>query len=164
MDPAGHAQSELWLFIVDAVAPHDLNSSLGADRGSSLQDARAHRGTQLGHGQAQDGQCADWLPAHRVHIREAVRRSNAAKIKRVIHNRHEEIHRLDHRKVVRQAHNGPVVARLKAHQNVRIRVARKHADDAFQVLRTQLAPSTTAVAELRQTNVHPVLLLAKQTK
>ena len=93
--------------------------------------------------------------AHRIDIRSYSPR-DASEIKGVIHNRHEEIDRLNDGNLAREAYYGPVVTRLEADQDVGVPCSRKNGDDVAQVLRTQLAASTTAVAELCQTNVHPL--------
>ena len=109
MHYTGDTEAKLRLSIINAVTANNLNTRLFAYASSAFEDACTHLRAELGQRQAEDRERARGLPAHRVDIREAIRRRDASEIKGVIHNRHEEIDRLNDGNLAREAYYGPVV-------------------------------------------------------
>jgi hypothetical protein len=102
------------------------------------------------HGKRGERQCDDRAAAHRVDIRERVRRRDRAEEPRIVDDRGEEVDRLDDRLPSAEPVHGGVVRRLVADQEVRVREGGKLLQKRGEVELTDLAGSTGARRERRQ--------------
>ena len=85
----------------------------------------------------------------RVHVRERVRRSDPPPVVRVVDDRREEVERRDDRLLVRQPHDGRVVAGVRGHEDVGVELGhRQRAEQRLEIRRAELAPAARSVAEL----------------
>jgi hypothetical protein len=82
------------------------------------------------------------LSAHGVDIAQGISCRNASKEERIIHNRCDNVHRLDEADVVSQLIDPGVIPGLYANEEFDIPSHRKILERFFQVSRTQLGRST----------------------
>ena len=92
------------------------------------------------------------MPPHGIYVAEGVGGGNGPELKGVVGNGREEIHRQDEGRLIVDAVNGGVIARLGAHQQVRVGKLGKLAQDLYQVLQRNLGGSTGAVGKLGETD------------
>jgi len=104
------------------------------------------------------------LAAHGVHIAQRIRRGDLTEEVRVVHNRGEEVDRLDDGNLVGDAVHGGVVAAVVADQKRGIRHIRQVSKNFCQGTRPQLGGSTRRLCHLRETQlvVHGAHLLLEK--
>ena len=94
--------------------------------------------------EADDVQREEGDPAHCVDVAERVHHGDRAEIVGVVDDRREEVDRLNHGQVVRQAVDGSVVARVEPDEQVIVLHMGEVAQDLAEVLRAELPRSTRA--------------------
>ena len=151
IDQPDHGQPVDRLDRVDGMAAGDRDPRLGADRLPALQDQADRFGRQPVHRHPKDRQRHDRPPAHRVDVGNRVRPGDAPEGVGVVHHRHEEVGRGDHRRAIVDLPDGGVVGGLVPDQQLREhlphRLARKQ---VAQHGGGKLAAAATAVGKLGQ--------------
>ena len=89
----------------------------------------------------------DGLGPHREAIAQGVRRGDLAVVVGIVHDRREEIHRLNDGQILAQLVDAGVVSRVGPVEKVRIAEGLKAAQRFSQVLRTQFRPSPARLDE-----------------
>ena len=100
----GDGQAELELFVDDAVAADDDRARPRAPCPGRREESRSS--TSIGSvpaGKADDVQRGERLAAHRVDVRQRVRRGDLPEEIRIVDDRREKIDRLNEREIVGQA-------------------------------------------------------------
>jgi hypothetical protein len=98
-------------------------------------------------GNANDVEREQWFCAHRIQVRQCVRRGDLAERIGVVDQGREEIERLHQSGVALQCEDRGIIGRRRADQNARISNLRKLSQDLRQVFRVQLARSPSAVTQ-----------------
>ena len=88
-----------------------------ASRFADLRDSPYRLERQLAHRHGHQGQGKE-RPAHGVDVRDGIGRGDAAKIERIVHDRHEEVGRRDDGLFLADLVHGGVVAGLDADQQI----------------------------------------------
>ena len=101
-------------------------------------------------GEGDEVEPGDGPRAHGEAVAQRVRRRDPAKIVGVVHNRREEIHRLDDGQILAQLVDARIVARIRAVEQVWIAERLKTAQRLSQVLRTQFRPSAARLDQARE--------------
>ena len=147
---AGHGQTVDRLGCHDRVAAQDRDARGGCRVLATAQDRRNGVAWQSGREPA-EREREERGAAHRVDVRDRVRRGDAAERERVVDDRREEVDRLhDRRAVVAHGEAGGVVERLVADQDTRIDARDRCAEERRQLARRELARAAPATGELGQ--------------
>ena len=114
---------------VDGVAPGNRNARRAANRSATFQNLANGLGGQHIDGHAHQRQRHDGRAAHGVDVGDGVGGGNAAKVKRIVHDGHEEVGSGNQRLLVVEFVDGCVVRRLNAHHQF---LGNGHGRHAFQ--------------------------------
>ena len=121
-----------------------MNPGRAQDVAAAAQNFGQHLSRQVVNGEADNIQCGERRAAHRIHVGEGVSCGDSPKIVRVVHDGCKEIHRLNQRKVRRQANNPGIVARVQSDQQIGMAGERQRRKHLLQSRRPDFARSTSA--------------------
>ena len=144
---ADDRQAVLGFRVVHGVAADDEALGLGGLGVAALQGTAQYLLVQRCR-EAHHVQRDERLAAHGVHVRQRVGRGDGAELVGVIGDGREEVDGNDERRLVVDAIDRSVVARLRPNQQVGVRQQRNVTQDLAQVLKAQLGRSTRAVGQL----------------
>ncbi len=154
---ADHGEAVDRLRRVDRVTACYGNAGGGADVRAALQDVAHDRGLDLAERHAENRERHERPAAHRVHVRQRVRRRDAAEVGRVVDDRREEIRRRDHAGVADEPPHRRIVTSLGADEQIRKDAAgRSLGKQLLQHRRRELAAAAAAVREARESDWHSV--------
>ena len=149
VDEARHGEAILRLVVEDAVSAGDDRArliGLVVPAAENLVDRGLFHLLRHAH----DVERELRLAAHRVDVRERIRRSDLAESVGIIRDRREEVHRLHERELVRHAVDRRVVALVEAHQQIRVAVDADALEQLRQRPGADLRAAPGALRELRQ--------------
>ena len=150
MHQAGDRHAVFRFLVVDAVATDDADIGFARLVRPATQDLAEHRHRERLGGEGHDVQRQQRRRPHRVDVADGVGGRNLSVLIRVVDQRRDVVHGLRNRQVGRQSIHRRVVGSLKTNQQVRVTRARQLAEDLNEILGTDLASSTGAVAERGQ--------------
>ena len=147
---AGDRQTEDRLRGVNGVAARQRDPRLLAGKAPALHHFASDFRRQGVDRPAEDGNRHNRFPAHSENIADGVGGGDAAKVERVIDNRHKEIGGADDRGAITEIVNGGIIAGFVADKQVWIDKLRLLAmQDSFQHFRGNFTTTTGSVAVLR---------------
>ena len=155
VDGTDDRHAVLRLRVVDRVSAGDDRAGFARDRGTTVDDACEELERQSVTRPRHEVQREQRRAAHRVHVRERVRRGDAAPVVRVVDDRREEVGRDDDREVGAHAVDRGIVGGVEADEQVRVRrrVEPVHQpEDGTEVVGRELAGATGAVRELGESD------------
>ena len=130
------------------MAPGNRNARRAANRSATFQNLANGLGGQHIDGHAHQRQRHDGRAPHGVDVGDGIGGGNAAKVKRVVHDGHEEVGGGNQRLLVVELVDGRIVRRLNAHHQF---LGDGHGRHAFQNVRQHarrnLAATATAVGQ-----------------
>ena len=147
MDDAGHGEAVLGLVVVDRMAAHHRDARGRGDVGTPAQDLAQDRFPELFEREGHEVQRGDGPPTHRVDVGERVGGRDPPEVVGVVHDRREEVGRVDERQLVGEPVDAGVVGRLRAHEDVRVDRGRQPGQQRLELGRADLAPAAGAVRE-----------------
>ena len=166
MDRAGYDQPELWLRIGDRVPTGDDRPGLGDLVRRTLEDGGDHLRWQVLR-EPGDIEREEDGAAHGIDVTHAVRGGDGAVGPGVVDDRGEEIDRLHHRQIGRDAIDRGVVACLETDDEVRMGGKGQGAQNLRQGRRAQFSRSASAAGERCQSylvsGLHGVVLSIPET-
>ena len=132
----GNCQAENRLWGVNRVTTRQRDTRLFTSKTTALGHLAGNFWRQFANRPAENSDRHNRLTAHREDIADGVGRRDAAKVERVVDNRHKEIGGTDDRGTVTQVVDGSIIARFVANKQVRVDKLRLLAvQDGFQHLR-----------------------------
>jgi len=144
---AGDEKAEFGLLVDDGMAAGNGDASLGADRRRPLEETRKRIVTQSLYRPGDEAQCIERLSAHRIHVAQRICRGNAAVIVGIVDNRRKNIDRLDQRKLIREPHDGCVIACSMSDENARIIRHRETCQGQTQICLADLGSAACRTGE-----------------
>jgi hypothetical protein len=136
--------------VVDRVPARDDGARLRDLLRAAAQDLLEHLVREDLHRKRRERERHDRTPAHRVDVREGVRRRNRAEQTRIVDDRREEVDGLDDRRAAGQAVHRRVVRPLVPDEQARVRGRGQLLQKRGEVELTDLAGSTRARRERRE--------------
>ena len=113
VDEAGDGVSEFCFFVANAVAADDGASGFHHFGKAACEDALED--CEVGFlGKANQGEGSERASAHGVNIAESIGGCDLSEGVRIVHDRGEEVHRLDERRLGRELIHAGVVGMIKA--------------------------------------------------
>ena len=151
MDGAGHGETVFGLPVIDTVAAQDVDARFADFVEATAQNVRQHRWPQLLDGKSDQVDRHQGLRAHSIDVAQGIGRRDRPEGVGVVDDGREEIGG-DHQGEIRpEPVDRCVIAGLKPDQDVGIvEAGGQVAQDLSQVLRTDLAGSTSSVRPLRE--------------
>ena len=156
MHGAEHGQAVFGLVVVDGMAAHDKGAGLAHLVGAAAHDLADDVGAQR-DGKRQYVERDQRLCAHGEHVGKRVCRGDAAKLVGVVAHRREKVERQHRGRVVIDAVDGSIVARVEPQQQLGIGGRRDLLHDFLEVTRTPLGGSTALLGHARK--VHAAVLV-----
>ena len=150
IDDTRHREAVLRLRVVDRVPAHHRRAGRLDDLQPSPEHLLEHAVTQPLERKRDDVHRCQGRPAHRIDVRERVGGRDPPEVVRVVHDRCEEVDRLDEREVFAHLEHRGVIPAGRADEHARILGRREVAHDRQQQRRGQLAAAPGAVGQRRK--------------
>ena len=146
----GHRQPELQLVVDDRVAADDERAGFVDLVLPAAEDVGEHVEREPIRGKADDVERGERLAAHRVHVRERVRRGDLAERVRIVDDGREEVDRLHEREIFRQLKHAGVVEGLAPDEQPRVRFDRDAGEGLREIETSELRGASRAPRERRE--------------